>query len=157
MSGDATTGLAAGEKSGRPGQMPWVTPYLIVKDVPAAVDFYESAFGFRRRTANAGPDGVVGHADVTWQGGVVMLGREGAYGGTTRSPATSGVESPVSIYVYCDDVDALHERARAAGAAIKHPPMDTFYGDRICGIVDPDGHSWCFATHVKETDHFPPA
>jgi PhnB protein len=152
MSVEATKDVGAGARSGRPGHMPWVTPYLIVKDVPAALDFYEAAFGFRKRFANAGPDGVISHGEAAWQDGLVMMGREGAYGGTNRSPSTSGVASPVSIYVYCDDVDALHERARAAGATITHPPMDAVYGDRICGIVDPDGHAWCFATHPAEAD-----
>ena len=155
MSVGSTEEVKAAGKSGRPEHLPWITPYLIVKDVPAAMDFYEAAFGFRKRIANPGPGGVVSHGDVAWQGGAVMMGREGAYGGTTRAPATSGVESPVTIYVYCDDADALHEQARSAGATIKHAPMDTFYGDRICGIVDPDGHSWCFATHLQETAHFP--
>ena len=56
--------------------------------------------------------------------------------------------SPVGLYVYCDDVDALFARATAAGAQAKVPPQDTFWGDRMCQLVDPDGHTWNFATHV---------
>lgn len=137
--------------SGRPAGMPWVTPYLMMRDVPAALDFYEAAFGFRRREAHTGPDGLVSHSSMTWQDGLVMMGLQGAYGGTTIAPATSGQACPISIYVYCDDVDALVERARLAGAEVKFGPIDAFYGDRICNLVDRDGYVWCFATTGRGT------
>jgi len=147
MSIGSAQSMVAEERSGRPASMPWVTPYLTVQDVPAALDFYEAAFGFERRDANAGPDGVILHSSVSWNDGVIMLGLEGAYGGTTKAPATSGIESPVSIYVYCDDVDALASQAEATGAAMRFGPTDMFWGDRCCMLVDPNGHVWNFATH----------
>jgi len=141
-----STGVVA--RSGRPANMPWITPYLTVKDVAASLDFYEAAFGFERQEAHNGPDGAITHARMTWRDGSIMMGPDGAYGGTSKASGTSGVESPVSLYVYCDDVDALAERAAAAGATVKFAPMDTFWGDRCCMIVDLDGHSWNFATHT---------
>ena len=146
MSVGTSPEIAVEVQEGRPGDMPWVTPYLIVRDVVAAVEFVEAAFGFERRGINPGPDGRPSHASATWRDGQVMMGLEGAYGGTTMAPGTTGQTCPISLYVYCPDVDALARRADAAGARIKHPPMDTFYGDRICNLVDPDGYVWCFAT-----------
>jgi PhnB protein len=75
-----------------------------------------------------------------------MLGKESAKGCETRAPATSGTPSPVTMYVYCPDVDALYDRATGAGATGLVAPNDTFWGDRMCRLADPDGHSWCFAT-----------
>lgn len=148
MSFAPTTDRAATGGSGRQANMPWITPYLMVRDVTAALEFYETAFGFQRRGTHAGPDGVVSHGSMTWQGdGVVMMGLQGAYGGTTMAPTTAGSACPISIYVYCADVDALVARARNAGAEVKFEPMDTFYGDRICNLVDRDGYVWCFATN----------
>ncbi len=135
------------EASGKPCGMPWITPYLTVKDAGASLAFYEAAFGFARRGVKEGPDGSIVHASLIWQDGVIMLGPEGAYGSQTRSPATSGVASPVNLYVYCEDVDALFERAISAGATASFPPGDMFWGDRACGLVDPDGHAWTFATN----------
>ena len=149
MSVDTSPDTVAEARSGRPADMPWVTPYLMVADVVRAVEFYEAAFGFERRSINPGPDGRPSHASVIWRDGQVMMGLEGAYGGTTLAPATTGQASPVSIYVYCDDVDALARRAKVGGAQVKYGPMDTFYGDRICGLGDPDGYTWCFATRPE--------
>ena len=139
-------------ESGRPAGMPWITPYLMVKDVGASLEFYEGAFGFARREVKEGPDGTILHSSAAWHDGLVMLGREGAYGGTTMSPATQGIASPVTIYVYCEDVDALFERAVGFGATVKFPPTDMFWGDRLCMIVDPDGHVWNFATNKGGLD-----
>ena len=147
MSVETAQGTTVADRSGRPANMPWVTPYLTVKDVPAALDFYEAAFGFERRPGNAESDGVILHGSMTWNDGVIMLGLEGAYGGTSKAPATSGNESPVSIYVYCDDVDALAQQAEAAGASMRFGPSDMFWGDRCCMLADPNGHVWNFATN----------
>ena len=59
---------------------------------------------------------------------------------------------PSQIFCYVDDVDAHHERARAAGATIAAEPKDEPHGDRMYRAVDPEGHRWMFATHVKDVD-----
>ena len=137
------------ETSGKPLGMPWVSPYLTVKDAGASLAFYEAAFGFTTRNVNRGPDGSIIHVEMAWHDSVVMLGPEGAYGSPTRSPATLGIDSPVNLYVYTSDVDALFERAVAAGATAHFPPSDMFWGDRACKLADPDGHVWNFATHKR--------
>jgi len=47
---------------------------------------------------------------------------------------------------------ALYKRATAAGAVSKSPPQEMFWGDRVCQLTDPDGHSWTFATNVGDFD-----
>ncbi len=140
--------MTMSEKSGRPARAAWVSPYLAVKDPLATIAFYERAFGFSSRCAMPGPDGTIMHAEMTWNDGVIMFGAERAFDGACRSPATSGVESPVSLYVYCDDVNALFARATEAGAKAALPPQDQPWGDRMCRLIDPDGYAWYFATHV---------
>lgn len=64
------------------------------------------------------------------------------------------------LYVYVDDVDKHFERAKRAGATILEEPRDQFYGDRRYRAVDPEGHHWCFAQHVRDVapeDMKPPA
>jgi uncharacterized glyoxalase superfamily protein PhnB len=80
---------------------------------------------------------------------VIMFGPE-CSASPSKAPATTGVPSPVSLYVYCNDVDALFARATAAGAKAEQPPQDMFWGDRFCRLQDPDGHSWYFATHKED-------
>ena len=131
--------------------MAWINPYLIVKDVEKAANFYSKAFGFEFMGEPMKDDnGVMQHTEMKHEEGVIMLGAEGAFGGTSRAPVTSGTESPVSIYVYCQDVDKLFEKAKAAGATVICEPQDQFWGDRMCGFTDPDGHRWSFATNVAD-------
>src|SRR4051794_23687958 len=98
----------------RPAGTPWVSPYLTVKDADAAIAFYQQAFGFETRMAIPGPDGKTGHAEMTWKDGLIMLGAENPSSCSNKSPATLAISSPVTLYVYCDDVDALFTRATAA-------------------------------------------
>jgi uncharacterized glyoxalase superfamily protein PhnB len=140
------------KRPARPANVPWLFPYLTVKDAGASLGFYQRAFGFEKRVAMPGPDGKIAHAEMTYKDMVLMFGSEGAYGGQCKAPATTGTLSPVNVYVYCDDVDALYKRATAAGAKADGPPQDAFYGDRVCKLTDPDGHVWCFATNVADFD-----
>ena len=98
---------------------PWVMPYLVVQDADAALAFYEKAFGFTKRMAMPGPDGKSMHAEMTWQDQVIMFGvipESKMEEWQCRPPSVQGVRSPMSLYVYCEDVDALFARAVAAGA-----------------------------------------
>jgi uncharacterized glyoxalase superfamily protein PhnB len=130
----------------KPPNCPWVSPYLTVRSAEAALDFYQRAFGFETRLTVPGPEGKIGHAEMTWRDGLIMIGPECPSNKGANAPAASKVRSPVTMYVYCDDVDALFARARAAGATAEEAPQDMFWGDRMCRLVDPDGHIWCFAT-----------
>ncbi len=65
------------------------------------------------------------------------------------SPKTIG-GTPISIHLYVEDVDAVVERAIAAGAKLIRPVADQFYGDRTGGIEDPFGHRWFVATHKED-------
>jgi PhnB protein len=137
----------------RPQGSPWMMPYLTVKDADATLDFYQRAFGFEKCFAMPGPDGRTGHVEMRFREAKIMFSPESAMAECPgRAPATSGVASPIGLYVYCEDVDALFARAVAAGAKAVHPPQDMFWGDRMCHLTDPDGHAWSFATNVGDFD-----
>jgi PhnB protein len=125
-----------------------VSPYLIVSDGAAAIEFYRKAFGATERMRLTRPDGKIGHAELAIGDSIVMLADEYPEHGA-RSPQTvSG--SPVMLHLYVADVDAVYARAVAAGAAATRPVQDMFYGDRAGGITDPFGHSWHIATHIED-------
>ena len=133
----------------RPANMPWLIPMLMVRDVRAALDFYESAFGLKRRDVMRDDSGIATHADLTYQDAVVMIAL--AMPGAPLNPIDLAVDSPILLYLYREDVDALFTQAQAAGALVKMPPTDMPWGDRMASFADPDGHTWNFATHLGET------
>lgn len=125
-----------------------LTPYLTINGAAKAIDFYKSIFGASERMRMETPDGRVGHAELAIGDAVIMLSDEWPDMGCKGPEALGG--SPVSLHVYVDDVDAVADRAVAAGATLKRPPKDEFWGDRMGTIVDPFGHVWLIATHVED-------
>jgi PhnB protein len=125
-----------------------VSAALTVSDIPAAVSFYQKAFGFSKRSVMNGPDRKPIHAELTLRGTTLMLGPEAAAMGY-RSAKSVGA-SPASLYIYVENVDKVVEKATKLGATSKHPVMDMFWGDRVGTVVDPDGYSWMVGTHKAE-------
>jgi PhnB protein len=125
-----------------------VTPYLIVKDSAAAIDFYKKAFGAEELMRCLGPSGKIVHAEIKIGDSPVMLGDEHPEF-QCRGPESYG-GTPVSMVIYVKDVDALAGQAVAAGAKAVRPVQDQFYGDRSGTFADPFGHVWTLATHIED-------
>jgi PhnB protein len=123
-------------------------PYLSVGGAARAIEFYARAFGATERLRLAMPDGRIGHAEIRIGRAAIMLADEFPEMGF-RAPRTLG-GSPVTIHLYVEDVDALAARAVAAGATVKRPVQDQFYGDRSVTLEDPFGHVWSFATRKED-------
>jgi PhnB protein len=131
-----------------PEGYPRVTPYLIVDDASAAIDFYSSVLGATERMRMDAPGGSIGHAELDVGDSVVMLADENPEV-NARSPRSVG-GSPVSLMVYVEDVDDVFARALEAGAKELRPVEDQFYGDRLGAFEDPFGHVWNVASHVED-------
>jgi PhnB protein len=127
------------------------TPYLSIKGAADAIEFYKKAFGATEIMRMAGPDGRIGHAELKIGKAKFMLADEHPEIGFL-SPRTLG-GSPVTIHVYVEDVDALATQAEAAGAKLRRPVADQFYGDRTGQFEDPFGHVWHFATHKEDVSN----
>ncbi|MGH9137722.1 MAG: VOC family protein [Acidimicrobiales bacterium] len=119
---------------------PSIYPVLRYAHPAAAIQFLVDAFGFREHEVHKGPDGEIAHAELSFGNGMVMLGPSGA----GEAVLATG---PESIYVVADDVDALHDRAVAAGAEIVYPLTDQDYGSRDFAAKDPSGNVWSFGTY----------
>ena len=91
-----------------------VSAALTVTDIPAAVSFYQKAFGFAKRGIMNGPDGKPMHAELTLRGTTLMLGPEDAAMG--RRSAKSVGASPATLYLYVENVDRVVEKATKLGA-----------------------------------------
>ena len=125
-----------------------VTPYLIIRGAADAIEFYQKAFGAIELFRFPGPDGKIGLAEMQVGNSRIMLADEYPDMGY-NGPQTIG-GSPVALMIYLADVDAVFNRAVEAGATVKEPLQDKFYGDRIGTVVDPFGHRWHLATHQED-------
>ena len=126
-----------------------VTAALVVRGARKAIDFYKTAFGAQELSVAAGPDGnSVMHAELKIGDTKIYLGDESPEMGAV-SPQTLG-GSPVSLNIYTEDCDAMFKRAVSAGATVKMPLADQFWGDRYGKITDPFGHEWGIATHKED-------
>lgn len=127
-------------------------PHLVCDPCTDAIEFYQEAFGAEVIARIPAPDGrKLMHAEVRIGGRPVFLADDFPEfcGGKSRSPKALG-GTPVTIHQYVKDVDAAIGRAEKAGATIKMPPQDMFWGDRYGVVVDPFGHSWSLATHISD-------
>ncbi len=125
-----------------------LTPGLVARNAAAAIEFYKKAFGAEEVTRMTGPDGSVMHAEIRIGDSVVMLGDENPSFGTLSPLSTNG--TPSSLHLYVDDADAAFERALRAGATVRYPLENAFWGDRYGKVTDPFGHGWSVATHVED-------
>ena len=131
-----------------PDGYPAVIPYLHIKGAARAIEFYRNVFGAVEKMRMPGPDGSVGHAELKIGDSMIMLSDERPTMGALAPQSVGG--SPVTLHVYATDVDAVVQKAVAAGATPDGPVKNQFYGDRSGSIKDPFGHRWYVATHVED-------
>jgi PhnB protein len=125
-----------------------VTAYLIAGNAAAAIDYYKKAFGATEIMRMPGPGGKIMHAEVRIGDSPVMLADE-MPDMQYRGPQSYG-GTPVSLMIYVTDVDSVFNTAIAAGAKVRQPVQDMFYGDRTGTLEDPFGHVWTIATHKED-------
>jgi PhnB protein len=123
-----------------------VIPMLVCADAEAEIEFCKAAFGAQELSRRADADGGVTHATLGIGELLIMVHGETGHL-ASRAPELDG-SSPVVIYLYLKNVDAVVERAVAAGARVLTPLEDQLWGDRMARIVDPAGHVWNVASRV---------
>ncbi|MET0852152.1 MAG: VOC family protein [Candidatus Rokuibacteriota bacterium] len=126
--------------------------HLVCDPCADAIEFYKKAFGAEEVDRVLAPDGRrIVHAAIRIGGSFVFLVDDFPEfcGGKASSPKALG-GTPVTIHRYVEDCDAAIKRAADAGATVTMPAGDMFWGDRYGVVTDPFGHSWSFATHVKD-------
>jgi uncharacterized glyoxalase superfamily protein PhnB len=121
-----------------------VSPYLLYEDAPRVIAHLKEAFGFEERLAQLGGGGRLHTELVLGDDGLVMVGQAGE---GFSSPRSLGVYPASMVHVYVNGVDALHERAKAAGADVTELEVSPA-GDRRFTATDPEGQVWVFAERV---------
>lgn len=117
-----------------------ITPYLLVENAAALIDFLKRALHAKETERFVLPDGTVAHAEVQIGDSKVMMGQ----------PRGEMKPVPASLYMYVEDVDYVYHNALEAGGVSVNEPKDQFYGDRVASIKDPAGNAWWIATHIQD-------
>ncbi|HEY5071449.1 MAG TPA: VOC family protein [Caulobacteraceae bacterium] len=127
---------------------PSLSAGVYYKDPKAALAWLEKAFGFETTMVVENADGTIGHSEMRFGDGLIMVGRE--WDERHKSPASVGGVNTQSVHVQMEGgIDDHFGRAKAAGAVITREIADQFYGDRVYGAVDPEGHHWSFGQTVQ--------
>jgi len=126
-----------------------ITPNFVFQDARKAIEFYKQAFGAQERYTMPGPDGRgVMHAELLIGTSIIMMGEESPQQSCQSANTLGG--SPVSFYLYVENVDQAFRRALEAGAASRMPVQEMFWGDRAGTVQDPFGYSWTLASHTRD-------
>jgi PhnB protein len=122
-----------------PEGYPQVSPYLIVDEPAALIQFIADVFGGKETRRHEDDKGRIAHAEMRIGDSMIMMG-----GATEQWPA-----APAAMYIYVEDTDAAYQRGLAAGATSLQEPADQFYGDRTAGVRDRFGNQWFIGTHLE--------
>lgn len=126
-----------------------VTPNLVIRDCAKAIEFYQRALGAKELRRMPAPDGKsIWHAELRVGDSTFFLNDE--MPGMGQLAPSPDKPAPTTMWLYVDDCDRAYRRAIDAGARSLAEPTDMFWGDRCCGVADPFGYTWSFATHQKD-------
>ena len=123
-----------------------ITPQLALDNAAKAIDWWKQGLGAEEVSRSTGPDGKIMHAELRIGDSRIMV-NDAMMGG--KGPLALG-GSPVSLWIYVEDSDALFNRAVGAGAQVRMPMANQFWGDRCGTVSDPHGYSWTIATRKED-------
>ncbi len=118
-----------------------ITPYLVVTDAEAELDFLKAAYGATESICERTPDNTIMHAEINIGDSLVMLGQAGSQWKAKEA----------SLYLWVENVDDTYRKALKAGATSQSEPEDKPYGHRNAGIVDVAGITWWIGAPVKSS------
>jgi PhnB protein len=146
MTDSTAPATGAHTTDGVPHGVTSLTPHLVVSPAAAALEFYERAFGARVLDVTRMGD-VVGEASLDLGNGRFTVSDPmAAYGIVAPDPAAA----TYSLALHVPDVDAVVERAVAAGATLREAPTTFVSGDRYGSVLDPFGVRWTVMTRVED-------
>jgi len=129
-----------------------LVPHLVVNGAAKAIEFYKSALGAVEIARMPAEDGTrLMHAELKIGDASLFLCDDfPEYCGGVAGAPKPGVPTPVTLHLDVTDCDAAIAKAESAGATVKMPAMDMFWGDRYGKITDPFGHEWSFAHPIRK-------
>ena len=128
-----------------------IIPCIRYRDAARMIDWLCETFGFEKQMVVTGEDGAIVHSQLKRGTGMIMVGsvlkEETPWGCQITQPENVGGRETQSPYMVVEDVDAIYERAKAAGAEIVMELTDQPHGSRDFLCRDPEGHLWSLGTY----------
>ena len=128
-----------------------ITPHIVVQGAERAVAFYRDAFAAEEVDRIPLPDGRLMSVQLRIADGVLHIADEFPEMGVLAPPSIGG--TPVVLALEVTDADTVFAQAVAAGAEVRQPLADMFWGDRHGQLDDPFGHRWNIAQHLRDVPH----
>ena len=128
-----------------------ITPHLVVQGAERAATFYRDAFGAEELSRIPTPDGRLMSVELRIGDGVLHIADEFAEMGVLAPPSIGGTAVVLALEV--SDAEAVLAQAVAAGAQVRQPLQDAFWGDRHGQLDDPFGHRWNVTQHLRDVPH----
>ena len=125
-----------------------ITAHIVVRDAAKAADWYTATLGAEERARLPVPGGKLMQVELRFGDTTVMVADEFPELGVL-SPLSIGGTATV-LHLRTENVDALWQRAIDGGAEVRQPLADAFWGERYGQIVDPFGHRWGLAQHLRD-------
>lgn len=128
-----------------------ITPHIVVQGAERAGAFYRNAFGAEELSRIPTPDGRLMSLQLRIGGGVLHVADEFPEMGVLAPPTIGG--TPVVLALSVADAEAVFAQAVTAGAEVRQPLADMFWGDRHGQLQDPFGHRWNIGQHLRDVPH----
>ena len=131
--------------------MSTITPHIVARGADRAASFYRDAFGAEEVDRIPTPDGRLMSVQMRIGDGVLHVADEFPEMGVLAPPSIGG--TPVVLALEVADAESVFTQAVAAGAEIRQPLQDAFWGDRHGQLQDPFGHRWNVEQHLRDVPH----
>jgi PhnB protein len=128
-----------------------ITPHIVVQGAERAVAFYSNAFGAEEVSRIPTPDGRLMSVQLRMGDGLLHLADEFPELGVLAPPTIGGTAVVLALEV--EDAEAVFARAVAAGAEVRQPLQEAFWGDLHGQLEDPFGHRWNISQHLRDVPH----
>jgi uncharacterized glyoxalase superfamily protein PhnB len=128
-----------------------ISPHIVVQGAERAVAFYGDAFGAEEVSRIPTPDGRLMSVQLRIGDGLLHLADEFPEMGVLAPPSIGGTAVVLALEV--EDAEAVFEQAVAAGAEVRQPLQEAFWGDLHGQLEDPFGHRWNISQHLRDVPH----
>jgi uncharacterized glyoxalase superfamily protein PhnB len=128
-----------------------ITPHIVVQGADRAVAFYREAFGAEELSRIPTPDGRLMSVQLRIGDGLLHLADEFPELGVLAPPSIGGTAVVLALEV--EDAEAVFAQAVGAGAPVRQPLQEMFWGDLHGQLEDPFGHRWNISQHLRDVPH----